>query len=379
MIFIIIIIAILLPLVSKNKSMGLLGSMLVLFIVWGLQYEVVNDWPGNLERWNIIAKSVSNNVVYENGKELEFVYVYLIKLFQSIGYFGWLILSAIFELSIIYNLAKRYVPKQYYWLLVFILMLRVNYGFLFINSNRQTLAVFTTVIASLILCKDNLIFLSFKFKYVNIIPAIILLMIAVNIHTSAIVAFGLIAIYFIAKNVRDIKLWIIIVFNLIFISRFFLNSSALQDTVLMYMDMYGIQDSYDSYISLMDSRIIKFSIIEQIIYLMIMNAALFMYNDFAMPSRFFALSTILFILLNGYLYGNLERICQYYYIYLIVLAPIIVKTLPETKYEIIKKYRKPIYTIVIMYVIYSFIRDIQHVYYNNWLNFRTILSAPEWI
>ena len=359
--------------------MGLLGSMLVLFIVWGLQYEVVNDWPGNLERWNIIAKSVSNNVVYENGKELEFVYVYLIKLFQSIGYFGWLILSAIFELSIIYNLAKRYVPKQYYWLLVFILMLRVNYGFLFINSNRQTLAVFTTVIASLILCKDNLIFLSFKFKYVNIIPAIILLMIAVNIHTSAIVAFGLIAIYFIAKNVRDIKLWIIIVFNLIFISRFFLNSSALQDTVLMYMDMYGIQDSYDSYISLMDSRIIKFSIIEQIIYLMIMNAALFMYNDFAMPSRFFALSTILFILLNGYLYGNLERICQYYYIYLIVLAPIIVKTLPETKYEIIKKYRKPIYTIVIMYVIYSFIRDIQHVYYNNWLNFRTILSAPEWI
>lgn len=367
------------PLVSKNKSMGLLGSMLVLFIVWGLQYEVANDWPGNLERWETITRFLSKDIVDNYGKKLEGVYVYLVKLFQEFGFFGWLILSAIFELSIIYILAKRYVPRQYYWLLVFILMLRVNYGFLFINSNRQSLAVFTTVIASLILCKDNLKFFSVKFKYKEIILAIILLVVAMNIHTSAIVAFGLIPIYLIAKNIKDIKLWIIILFNLIFISRFFLNSSALQDTVLMYMDMYGIQDSYDSYISLMDSRIIKFSIIEQIIYLMIMNTALFMYNDFAMPSRFFALSTILSILLNGYLYGNLGRICQYYYIYLIVLVPIIVTTLPKTKYEIIKKYRKPIYTIVIMYVIYSFIRDIQHEYYNNWLNFRTILSAPEWI
>lgn len=379
MIFIIILVAILLPLISKNKSLGLLGSMFILFIPFGLQYEVANDWPGNLERWELITRFLSKDIFDDHGRKLEGVYVYFVKLFKGGGFFGWLILSAIFELSIIYIIAKRYVPRQYYWLLVFILMLRINYGLLFINSNRQSLAVFTTVIASLILCKDNLKFLSLKFKYINIIPATILLTVAMNIHTSAVVAFGFIPIYLIAKNIKDIKQWIIIALNLIFISRFFFDASVLQDTVLMYMDLYGIQDSFDSYIRLMDSKIIKFSIFEQIIYMMIMNAALFMYKKFTLPSRYFALCTVLSILMNGFLYGNLGRICQYYYIYLIVLVPIIVSTLPETNFKIIKKYSKPIYTIIIMYVVYSFMRDIHHEYYINWTNFKTILSAPEWI
>lgn len=164
MIFIIILTAILLPLYSKNKTLGLLGSMLILFIPFGLQYEAVNDWPGNLERWQIITKFLSKDIVDNSGRQLEGVYVYLVKLFQDFGFFGWLIISAIFELTIIYFLTKKYVPKQYYWLVIFILMLRIAYGFIFINSNRQSLAVFTTVIASFILCKENLKLFSFKFN-----------------------------------------------------------------------------------------------------------------------------------------------------------------------------------------------------------------------
>ena len=330
MIFIIILTAILLPLFAKNKTMGLIGSMLILFIPFGLQYEVVNDWPGNLDRWQIITRYLSMDIVDNSGRKLEGVYVYFVKLFQDFGFFGWLILSAIFELSILFLLIKKYVPKQYYWLAIFILMLRIDYGFLFINSNRQSLAVFTTIIASLILCKENLNFFSIRLKYINIIPATILLLAAMNIHTASVVAFGLIPIYLIAKNIKNIRLWIIIIFNIIFFARFFFNASVLQDTVLMYMDRFEIQDSYDSYISLMDSNKINLSLIEQPIYFMIMNAALFMYKRFNMPTRFFALCTILSITINGFLYGNLGRICQYYYIYMIVMVPMIVATLPKT-------------------------------------------------
>lgn len=367
------------PLVSKNKSLGLLGSILILFIPFGLQYEAANDWPGNLERWQIITKYLSKDIIDNSGRELEGVYVYFVKLFKGGGFFGWLILSAIFELSIFYILVKKYVPKQYYWLAIFILMLRIDYGFLFINSNRQSLAVFTTVIASLILCKDNLKFLSLKFKYINIIPATILIMVAMDIHTSAVVAFGLIPIYLIAKNLKDIKLWLIIIFNLLFFSRFFFNASELQDTVLMYMDMYGIEDAYDSYIDMMNSNYIKFSMIEQLLYFMIMNAALFLYKEFTVPKKFFALCTILSIVMGGFLYGNLGRICQYYYIYMIVLVPLIVATLPKTKFDKINKYQQPIYTLTIMYIIYAFIRDINMDYYTGWMDFKTILSAPTWI
>lgn len=379
MIFIIILIAILLPLLSKNKSLGLFSSILILFVPWGLQYEVANDWPGNLERWQIITQYISKDIVDYSGRELEGVYVYFVKLFKDFGFFGWLMLSAVFELSIIYILTKRYVPKQYYWLVIFILMLRINYGLLFINSNRQSLAVFTTAIASLILCKDDIKFKFLKLKHVNIILAVIILMIAMDIHSSAIVAFGLIPIYVIAKNIKYIKLWMIVVFNFVFISRFFFNANALQDTILMYMDIYGIQDAYDSYINLMDSKYIKFSMIEQIIYLLIMNVSLFMYKEFTVPIRYFTLCTIFSIILSGFIYGNLGRICQYYYIYMIVIVPAIVTILPKMRYKVISKYKKPLYGIIIFYVIYSFIRDINMEYYNNWINFKTILSASEWI
>ena len=311
MIYIIILSAILLPLFAKNKPLALIGSMLILFIPWGMQYEMVNDWPGNLERWRLITRYLSKDIVDGSGRELEGIYVYLVKFFKDFGFFGWLMLSAVFNLSIIYLLTRKYVPKEYYWVVIFILMIRINYGFLFINSNRQSFAVFTTVVASLVLCNENFKNFFLRNIYTRILLAIGLILMAKNMHSSAIFAFAMIPLYLIAKNVKKLNLWLIAIVNVLFFARFVFNADVLQDRILMYMDMIGVQDVYDSYITLLDTKRVQISTIENIIYFSIMNAALFMYNKFSTPIKYFALCTVLSIILGGFMTGNLGRICQY--------------------------------------------------------------------
>ena len=176
MFFFILTLSILMPLCMRNKKKGLILSLFVLFILWGLQYKIVNDWDANLSRWLAV------NGRFFLSRDIEYIYIIILKVCKPLSFYGFLMLSAYIELKTIYIFTKRFVIPKFYWITIFILMLRINLGLLMINSNRQSLALLATMLASLFLIKNTT---NKKQKLFNYLAAFISILIAVNIHKGA--------------------------------------------------------------------------------------------------------------------------------------------------------------------------------------------------
>ena len=379
MFYVIILTAILLPLLSKNKEIALKISFLALFILWGLQYEMVTDWPGNLARWNDVTSVLSEevNVGYRTYEPL---FVYLIRQTEAIGFFGWLIICAIFELAIFYILIKQYVPKQYYWLSIFILMLRADLGLLLINSNRQTLSLAFSMLGVIVLLYKNKNIFKNKIEFlIKSIAFLTIIFAASNIHSAAKMAYIILPIYILSHYVKQMPFIIIIIVNIAFIFQSFVNVSFLQVWATDFLGDIAIQDSFSSYMTMIDNSKVTFSVIEKSIYFIIMNGALFYYKDFKDNAiRFFAILVITTIIGKVYLYGNLSRALQYYYVYIILLVPHILIICLKSKEKFIVYFRKPILILICIYSIYAFNRELTHEHYYRWKNLKTIITAPEW-
>ena len=130
----------------ENKRIALFISFVLLFIPWGLQFQATQDWDVNLLRWDFVNVNAKVGLDGED-RELEPLYTLILKLCKPLSFYGFLMLSGLVELSVIFLFIKKYVSPSYYWVAIFILMIKVNYGLLFINSNRQTLSVICVMVA----------------------------------------------------------------------------------------------------------------------------------------------------------------------------------------------------------------------------------------
>ena len=118
MFYFLLIIAIGLPLVvpQRYKYVALIGSMLVLFIPWGLQYEMTQDWDMNFERWTMV--NIEHRLEFESGRVIEPLYAYLMTMFfPKFGFFTWLITCAVIELSVIFYFTRKYTLSSLYCVL----------------------------------------------------------------------------------------------------------------------------------------------------------------------------------------------------------------------------------------------------------------------
>lgn len=375
MFFIIVFLSIIIPLLSNNKKIGLRISFSLLFILWGLQYGMVQDWLINLGRWN----SVNNNG--DIFREVEPLLAYLMSLAKPLSFFGWLMACAIFALGTIYYYTRKFIPPKYYWLVVFVLMLRINYGLLFINSNRQTISVILSMYAVLVLL-HNKSFRFLKIRGISIFSlaiAILILFACTLIHTAAYMSFLIIPIYLFVRLVKNPNIKILLIIcNVCFISKFFINLTFLEPYLLDYLGN-AETEGFDHYLSLLDIDSNVYSLAEQPIYLAIINVTLLYYNRMNFPQRFFSILYVVGIILNGYLLGNLSRATQYMYIYLIYLVPILVAYLNQVKKAKFRAIKEVVFTIIICYVIYAFLKYINSEYYMNWTNFKTVFEAPKWL
>lgn len=379
MFYIILLVAILLPLLMKEKQIALKISFCCLFVLWGLQYDMVMDWRGNMARWYDVTSVISDTIMV-GQRTYEPVFVFLIKLSKPIGFFGWLIACGIFDLTIFYILIKKYVPEKYYWVTIFALMTRTDLGLLLINSNRQTLSVVFSMIGVLVLLYQNDKEL-LKNKLQLIIKSIIfitLVYIASNIHSAAKIAYLLLPLYLLSHYVKRIPIIIILIINIVFFARFFADVTSLQDWATEFLGDISIQDTFSSYMTLIDNSRVSLSVVEHSIFFIIMNGALFYYKHMNKAIKLFALCTIIAILGKGFLIGNLSRLLQYFYIYIIVLVPYLVIYCLQSKEKIIVNIRKPLLILMCLYCIYAINRELTHEHYHKWKNFKTILSAPEW-
>lgn len=366
---------------DKHKALNI--SILLLTIPWCFQYQMTQDWDVNLLRWDFVNVNAKVGLDGED-RQLEPLYTWILQLCKPLTFYGFLIVCGVFELLVIYIFLKKFVPPKLYWISIFILMIKVNYGLLIINSNRQSIAVMMMMMGVFFMVKCKI---PRKLKDINTIYAILSVSFfyaAPYIHGSAYISFILIPLYLLICIIKNPNRGIMmILFNILYLSRFFIDAGNYQFFASMYLDSLEVEgmDFFDKYLEGLDNESLISSRFNQAIEWFMMNLLIIYYNKFTRPERLFALSWIISYILGGFLMNTLARITIYFYVFLLFIAPRAFELLTE-KVGNKNVFLISFYTIILVFFTNNFLDNMldngEGRYYYRWNDFKTLFEAPEW-
>lgn len=359
---------------SKDKRNSLKISIFVLFFIAAFQYKCSQDWDTYTYRWKVENWGFPNLTI-----QTEYIYGLLMRLAKPIGLFGFLILSAVFNFTVYYYLIRKYVPPKYYWLFFVVFTLNFNYFFLLVDTNRQTLALTCTMLAVDALVSKKYFLDKYAIKYFKKINkfvfryliAICFIVIAINIHTSAYAALGLL----ILPLIINLRIWnnvyiTLLIFLGIFFIRYFLNLSEYSIYIQMF---FQDQDSrFSSYSKQIENKD-TLSIYSQSLYFIYYLVIAIQFRNLSRFERIASLGVLLTIFIDPFIVKDMFRAMLFYSIYLPFLIP-----------RLLKKPLKPVLKnlligMVCLYCIRNFYGGINSEYYHRYQNFTTIFSAPTWV
>lgn len=391
MFFFILSLSIIIPLILNNKKIALIISLSLLFILWGLQYKIVNDWDSNINRW----LAVNGN--YFLSRDLEIVYSFILKVCNPLSFFGFLMFSAFVELKTIYHFTRRYVVPQFYWITIFILMMRINLGLLMINSNRQSWALIVTMYASLYILKNHKN--TFQ-KLLHYLIAVLIIIAAINIHKGAALSFLLLIFPLCIFYLERLNKWTILtIFSIPYFAKYFIDLSTYTDAFAVFLQDSSLSEGFEQYTTELNSNA-GFSVFEQSFNYFFIAAIALLFHHLNKFEKFFGLCFVFATIVQGYLTDTLLRIMQFFQIYTIFILPNIInyinykfrissiekyiytKNLIKRESAIYQPIIKTIYTALIFFCIFSLIKNIYWANFDTWQgwqNFRTIFQAPFWI
>jgi hypothetical protein len=169
-------------------------------------------------------KEISNGIItidFEDADAIEVGWVYLCQIFKPFGFFLMIAFLAILNCYVFYDLVKKYVPRKYYWVSIYIYLIN---PFLFLvesSAMRQTTAL--------------LLFL-FSIQFIvnrNFVKFAVFIGLASLFHASAII---LLLTYFVASPAIINKKTIIIYASVFLFS--FLFGEIVFRTIAPYIDLY---------------------------------------------------------------------------------------------------------------------------------------------
>lgn len=361
LVFLIIVLPLVFP--KKHKDKTVLLSFLLLFIPFGLQYEMTRDWPVYVDRWMQATKGYGGQ-----GRELELVYSLIMQLCEPLTYFGYLIVCAIFNLWVFYKYLKKYVPVEWAWLTFAIFLLRVNFAMTYIDTNRQTLAITFTMLGLYMIINPPK---RIKNKKILYIISILLFLAAINIHTSAVIALPIFFFPLLCKHLNSSYLWLFIV---VYIGSFFVNFNAISSVVGSYMMADESLSSFSHYAEEISVR--EKSFVEQGIYAVLLFLLIRLFDRFTSTEKPLVLAVIVFISFQGYAMYTMLRALFFYQVYSIYIIPLLFAILLSNKKL---KVTYVFLILFVMYSIFSFQRDMRNSNMENWKNFKTIFQAQIWI
>ncbi len=327
---------------------------------------MTRDWPVYINRWRFATEGIQTQ-----SRELEFIYTLIMQLCKPIGFLGYLIICAFFNLWVFRKYLNKYVPVEFVWITFAIFLLRVNFAFTYIDTNRQTLAI-----TSIMLGLYYLIFPPYwaKSKKIQYILSITLAFMAVNIHTSALISIPILFFPYICSKMKEKKyLWI---FMGIYLLQFFVDFSSISNFVSKHMMDNDNLTDFSQYAGEIAER--SKSIVEQALYATLLFLLIQKFDYFNIKEKPIVLAVIIFISLQGYTMYTMTRVLFYYQVYSIYVIPLLAKKL-LTDHKSNKLMVYVFFSILLAYCIFSFERDIVHENFKNWANFKTIFSAPLWI
>jgi len=378
--YFIVFLSIIIPLFLKNKKWGLRISFVLLFILLGFQYQLVNDWGPNIGRWYYANEGATERA---NASTLEMgtVFLWLLKFFKPITFFGWLMLTAGSFLLVLYNYTRKYVPPKYYWLSIFIFMMDVSYAPLIINSNRQCISLIFVLIGIWILMNFN----NLKFKiplikksWTKYLLACLIFFLAAQCHSVAYISFLLIPLYLLSKVFKGNNWILMSVLGIgILLARTVVDVTWLQG-ISMYLANYLHIGDIDMYMEWIDTDTGGNSYLYIFIYSIIILAVCYYYRFLPSNMKFFALSWYVGFIIASYFTGNVNRLGEYFYIFFLFLFPYIVDLAFKSKNGTIRTLRVFVMVLLLGYGIGHSWTQMNTEYYERWLEYKSVFDAPQW-
>ena len=124
----------------KDFRHGLKISFILIFIFLALRYNFGNDYKAYHNNFLIINNYDSINY-FDKSFQLEPGWLFLCRLFKPIGFFGMVMILALFNCVVYYRFINKYLPPQYYWLAVTIYLFDPSFMLIQASAMRQSLAI----------------------------------------------------------------------------------------------------------------------------------------------------------------------------------------------------------------------------------------------
>lgn len=195
--FLIIYIPLIVTFLKKNK-LGLKIALLFLILVSSLRYEFGADYVSYYSIFNDIK---DNNInVYIQGLEKGYVYLNKIIVFFNLDFMWIFFIITSLNLFLIYKiLIYLEVDSKDYWFILFLYLISINYYFYHLSMLRQSVAIYLFIFSLKYLYEKKL----YKF--------ILIIMIGVCFHKSAILLLG---IYPIVKYLNRKRMIVLLIVGL---------------------------------------------------------------------------------------------------------------------------------------------------------------------
>jgi len=284
-------------------------AFVVITVFLSLGYEWGNDVPTYERMFEIYTESNFSLFDFQSyelmNEKSEFGFVLINQLCAGIGFWWMRAILFCFENLVIFLLVKRTVPKEWYWLALFVYTMNPNFMILGSSMMRQWLAMCLVVLGFLFLEKRRWI------------AYVILVLAAATVHRSALLCLPMVILPFLRFKVDQYSLsWLLPAFFI-----YYFISGVMVDYVTVWLSS---EDMYSNYTAAMYSSGVGFMAIVQflIILFLFMNI-----QQIDKPRRIYIAALLGFgLILPFYYYSGLaSRLGFYFTVFTICAYPLFLK------------------------------------------------------
>lgn len=337
----------------EKSALGLKLSFFLIFLFLGLRYDFGNDYFAYLNLFIQIGENSSVVldpswiIVFEPG------WMILNWFFTGIGFFTLnLVLAGIYS-YIFYRLIKDYVPLQYQWLSVFLLVFNPAFVLVHSTTMRQTIAILLFIYSLRLINKK---------QYFNYLLTILL---AVSFHFTAIILILVLPYLFYERNINLYSKFFIFFFYLLI----FLLAPYLSSFLNQFAALFSVK--YESY----TDKGVANSGLGFIFYTLIFICVLFYINlQDKSVQLLFRIGSLYFLFMPlSLIIEQTSRFGMYFSISLIVIFPYIFTFIR------IEIFRYLFLLTIMFFSLYQFVQFFYSQTYNEYfMNYKSIFSAPQW-
>lgn len=308
---------------------GLKVSFFFIFIFLAIRYNYGNDYS-NYEYGFNDANKFALLSIFDKNLQFEPGWILLCRLFQPVGFAGLVAVLALFEIIVYYYLIKKYVPRSYYWLAVFLYVFNVGLMLVHLSAMRQAIAI-------------GIFILSFEYLFnKKIIKYCLCIGFAAFFHTSAILMLPFFLIMYFDWKINR---WVAAIFFALFVALFLFGDSLFP---LISKLINGTFEKYEVY---QDNSKLSSGVglvVNGTLLIFVLNYARFVQRRNAI---FFKMVAFFFLFLPmGLILIIIQRVSMY-------LTPAIIPVYPMILILIKKPFvRYMLGMLIILFTLYNFIQ-----------------------